>query len=144
MTGEGSEHPAIDQAQPSGSAAYVAARVREVRHASPRRRQMGLRKPALAVVLSLLGFLLISSSGWGLLRSIAAPGWSWYKTDTHVHSVVSGDALSDLGILSKTAKEQGYDAFFLTDHNGGSNFQISTWVANNVVFPPPTGSRFQR
>ena len=86
----------------------------------------------------LLGLLLVSTSGWGLLRSVAAPGWNWYKTDTHVHSVVSADALSDLGILSQTAKQQGYNALFLTDHNGASDFQITTWKANDVNFEDAT------
>ncbi|RPI94887.1 MAG: DNRLRE domain-containing protein [Chloroflexi bacterium] len=64
----------------------------------------------------------------------AAPGWSWYKTDTHVHSSVSADAFVDIGIHAQAAQAQGYDALFLSDHNGGSSFQINGLTANHMVF----------
>src|SRR3954452_7240343 len=57
----------------------------------------------------------------------------WYKTDGHVHSTVSGDATDDIGIISKAARERGYDAIFLTDHTAGSNSEIGGVVANNVT-----------
>lgn len=75
----------------------------------------------------------------------AAPsGWQWYKTDTHVHSVLSGDALDDLGIISKAAKDRGYNAMFITDHQAGSNFPISTVVANHVVFEDSLGTKWSQ
>jgi hypothetical protein len=67
------------------STSYVAARVRAVRHASPRRRRIDQRKPA-ALLLTLMG-LLLSSTGWGIPGSSAAPVWNRYLTNTHVHSV---------------------------------------------------------
>jgi hypothetical protein len=66
----------------------------------------------------------------------------WFKTDTHVHSVVSGDAVDDIGILSQKAKSKGYDAIFLTDHEAGSNFPISTVIANHIVFEDDYGSKW--
>ena len=75
---------------------------------------------------------------WVLL--VAAPGasgqtgWGWYKTDPHVHSVVSAEAMVDLGIISHNAQLHGYDALFLTDHNGGSSFHINNLTANYMVF----------
>ena len=67
------------------STSYVAARVRAVRHASPRRRRIDQRKPA-ALLLTLMG-LLLSSTGWGIPGSSAAPVWNRYQTNTHVYSV---------------------------------------------------------
>jgi hypothetical protein len=57
----------------------------------------------------------------------------WYKTDTHVHSAVSGDATDDIGIISQAAKDRGYDALMLTDHTATSNNEIGGVVANNVT-----------
>src|SRR6185436_485720 len=36
------------------------------------------------------------------------------------------------------AKALGYNGLFLTDHNGASNFRITTWMANNVFFEDAT------
>src|SRR4051794_32154721 len=58
----------------------------------------------------------------------------WFKTDTHVHSVVSGDALPDLGIISAAGKARGYNAMFVTDHQAGSNLATSTVIANHISF----------
>ena len=66
--------------------------------------------------------------------STAQTGRQWYKTDLHVHSVLSADAYTDLGILSQSAKSQGYNAIFLTDHNLGSSFPISSLTANYMIF----------
>src|SRR6476659_6959870 len=76
----------------------------------------------LVMAFSLLGVPLQI----GVPVASAAPSGTWYKTDTHVHSVFSGDAVADLGVLSQSAKARGYDALFLTDHQEGSGFQIST------------------
>src|SRR3954462_8084706 len=73
-----------------------------------------------------------------------AAGDQWFKTDTHVHSVVSGDGLPDLGIISSAGKARGFNAMFITDHQAGSNFPISTVIANHVVFTTisaPRGTR---
>ncbi|MFL5759066.1 MAG: hypothetical protein ACJ789_04965 [Thermomicrobiales bacterium] len=84
----------------------------------------------LVGLLTALPLLPISSS------QIASgqTGWTWYKTDTHIHSVFSGDALDDLGIMSQTAKNHGYNALFLTDHNLAGDFPISKFVANHIAF----------
>src|SRR3954452_22713790 len=79
-----------------------------------------------------------------LVWSAPAPADQWYQTDTHVHSVVSGDALTDIGIISQAAKQLGYNAMFITDHQAGSNFPISTVVANHVVFEDDLGSKWNQ
>jgi chitodextrinase len=61
-------------------------------------------------------------------------GYNWYKTDTHVHSTVSADAFSDIGIHAAAGKAQGYNAMFLTDHHNASNFLINNLSANHMVF----------
>src|SRR5215207_3315966 len=68
------------------------------------------------------------------LTARAQSGWQWYQVDTHVHSSVSADAFVDIGIHSQLAIESGYDAIFLTDHNGGSSFQINNMTANYMAF----------
>ncbi len=82
----------------------------------------------LATIISLFAVVYQPSP------STAATGWQWYKTDTHVHSIVSADALADIGIHSQAAQAQGYDALFLTDHNGGSSFQVNNLTANHMAF----------
>jgi Bacterial Ig domain len=67
-------------------------------------------------------------------RAQADTGWSWFKTDTHVHSTFGGDAFDDLGIIAAAAKDRGYNAVFLTDHHGGSSFPIGPVIANHVRF----------
>src|SRR2546430_17463853 len=85
---------------------------------------------------------LAAACALALSWSASAPADQWYQTDTHVHSVVSGDALTDMGIISQAAKSLGYNAQFITDHQAGSNFPISTVVANHVVFDDDLGSKW--
>src|SRR5215212_9638972 len=66
----------------------------------------------------------------------------WFKTDTHVHSVVSGDGLPDLGVISQAGKARGYNAMFITDHQAGSNLATSTVIANHVEFEDDLGSKW--
>ena len=66
--------------------------------------------------------------------STAQTSWQWFKTDLHVHSVISSEAYTDLGILSQSAKSLGYSALFLTDHNLASEFPVSSLTANYMVF----------
>ena len=82
-----------------------------------------------------LGLVMLSLLG-GIPRqsSLAQTSRQWYKTDLHVHSVISADAYDDLGILSQAAKSQNYNALFLTDHNLASSFPISSLTANYMVF----------
>jgi hypothetical protein len=63
-----------------------------------------------------------------------ATAGQWYRTDTHSHSSVSGDALDDLGLMSQRAKASGYNAVFVTDHGLASEFPINTLTANHMVF----------
>ncbi len=63
-----------------------------------------------------------------------AGNWAWYQTDTHVHSVVSADAVGDLGVVTAMAKANGYDAIFLTDHNYASSFTIQGIDAYTLTF----------
>src|SRR5215213_653163 len=88
------------------------------------RTSMGVRLAVLSLAL-----VFLSSS-----PSVAATGWNWYQVDTHVHSSVSADAFVDIGIISQVAQSTGYNAIFLTDHNGASNFQINNITANHNAF----------
>jgi hypothetical protein len=58
---------------------------------------------------------------------------SWYKTDTHVHSVWSSDAFNDFGIITSSAKTNGYDALIMSDHDSASSFPVSGQTANKFV-----------
>ncbi|MFL5909819.1 MAG: Ig-like domain-containing protein [Gaiellaceae bacterium] len=87
---------------------------------SPRRR-------ATAVIAFLAAILAVLAS------ASAAGADQWYKTDTHVHSVTSGDATDDVGIIANAARAAGYDALFLTDHTATGNAAIGGVVANHVV-----------
>jgi len=49
----------------------------------------------------------------------ASGSWSWYQVDTHVHSTISADAFTDIGIISKSALDNGYNAILLTDPQRG-------------------------
>ena len=85
---------------------------------------MASRARPLLIVLSMLAAVA------------AAPGSAvadqWFKTDTHVHSVLSGDALWDLGMIDKHARDLGYDAMFITDHTAANNKEIGGVIANHV------------
>jgi hypothetical protein len=85
----------------------------------------------LCLLLLVLASLIVTPFQ---LNARAQSGWQWYQTDPHVHSSVSGDAFVDIGIHSQLAIENGYDAIFLTDHNGGSSFQINNLTANFMAF----------
>lgn len=87
------------------------------------------RSPRLAIVLIFMVVLSIIPRQ----TSSAQTGWQWYKTDTHIHSVVSADAYPDLGILTSAAKAAGFNAIFVTDHNLASDFPANG-SANLVPF----------
>jgi hypothetical protein len=69
----------------------------------------------------------------------------WYKADLHTHSAFSADGYPDFGIISQSAKAAGFNAMFVTDHNLGSNFPISSMTANHMFLaeatPGPTPPR---
>lgn len=56
----------------------------------------------------------------------------WWKTDLHVHSITSGDAVQDIGVMSVAARKLGFNAIFLTDHSAGDNAPIGGVIANHV------------
>lgn len=72
--------------------------------------------------LALVPVIILALSLIPRQSSTAQAGWQWYKTDTHTHSSISADGYVDLGILSQEAKDAGYNALFLTDHNLASQF----------------------
>jgi hypothetical protein len=72
-----------------------------------------------------------------LLTAAPAPAAAtgrWWKVDLHHHSVVSGDARADLGIIAYDARRAGYDAMFVTDHDRASRFTIQGATANRLEF----------
>ena len=62
-------------------------------------------------------------------RASVVVGRRFYRIDPHVHCVVSGDAVDDVGILQTAAGaspvQNGYDAIFISDHHLASRFTIS-------------------
>src|SRR3954464_2181218 len=80
-------------------------------------------------------WLAFAAASAALLMATAsgAAADQWFKTDTHVHSsAVSGDAPQDIGIISKVAQDNGFDAIFLTDHTAASTQPIGGVVANHL------------
>ncbi|MDX6644744.1 MAG: endoglucanase [Miltoncostaeaceae bacterium] len=106
------------------------------RPAAPARRAP-VRRAALAVLglagaaAAALGGLALAGPGGGA-SGAGGLGWTWYKTDTHVHSSISGDAAPDLGIIATAAKANHYNALFLTDHNLASTFPVGAQTSVDV------------
>jgi len=82
----------------------------------------------LALVTTLL--ILVSHATAPVRADERSPSGHWLMIETHVHSVFSSDAVADVGVLATTARQLGYDAVFLTDHNEGSAFLIEGATAN--------------
>jgi len=95
------------------------------------KRPMAMRLFRSTLLMALVISLTITPFGSAVH---AQASWQWYKVDPHVHSSVSADAFVDIGIHSHEAIANGYDAIFLTDHNGGSSFQINNLTANHMAF----------
>jgi predicted metal-dependent phosphoesterase TrpH len=72
--------------------------------------------------------------------SAAPAAEQWYQTDLHRHSVLSADAKGDLGVVAQNMRSLGYDAVFVTDHDRGSDFQISGATANSLTLTDGIGS----
>ena len=68
--------------------------------------------------------------------------WSWYKTDPHVHSCVSGDGECDVGIIATAARQLGYSAMFLSDHQAANSGVIGSVIANHVVLDESLGTKW--
>jgi len=100
------------------------------------------RWPVLVVIAALTLNLLVPLPPQPIAAT-SQSGWNWYKTDTHVHGAISGDGLDDMGIIAQAGQARGYDAMFLTDHQAGSNFPISTVIANHVVFDDDLGTKWE-
>ena len=69
--------------------------------------------------------------------------WPYWKADLHAHSVVSGDATADSGIIAAYAKQRGFNAVFLTDHQAASYNVIGGVVASHVSFDDDAGANRQ-
>jgi hypothetical protein len=69
--------------------------------------------------------------------------WPYWKTDLHAHSVVSGDATADSGIIADAAKGYGFNAVFLTDHQAGNFSPIGGVIASHVSFEDDSGANRQ-
>src|SRR5215208_8431715 len=95
------------------------------------KRPMAMRLFRSTLLMALVISLTITPFGSAVH---AQASWQWYKVDPHVHSSVSADAFVDIGIHSHEAIVNGYDAIFLTDHDGGSSFQINNLTANHMIF----------
>src|SRR3990172_8924070 len=93
----------------------------------------------LALAVLSLPFLALWS---GPSDASGSLGWQWFKADTHVHGVVSSDAISDVGIIAEAANAKGDNEIFLTDHQGGSNFPISGIIASHVDFDDALGTKW--
>jgi len=79
------------------------------------------KKPLSAIMLtllltSMLTFAFDIQPAKVVYGSIGPQISSWYKTELHHHSVFS-DGYYDLGVVTQHAKDLGYNAFFLTDHD---------------------------
>lgn len=88
------------------------------------------------VLIGMLASFTLLLTSLTLLNPIPASalsGGQWFMTDTHVHTSLSADASADVGIISR-AKLLGYNALFLSDHNGGSSFAVSNLTANSTSF----------
>src|SRR2546428_9868249 len=113
-------------------------------HQKSLRRRSRHRRLSGSVVAAVCAFVFGALSSASPQAVAASSSGSWYKADLHVHSVISADAFPDLGILTQAAKNAGYNAIFLTDHNLGSNFPISGLTANYMLLDEPTGTFFRR
>jgi chitodextrinase len=68
--------------------------------------------------------------------------WTWFKTDPHVHSCISGDGECDVGVISNAAKNLRYDALFLTDHQAANTGVIGAAIANHVELTESLGTKW--
>src|SRR3954464_4156915 len=115
-----------------GAGTPAASRPSSARRATHSRRGVWSVAVALTVASTMAGLVVGFTSPSAVAADTSA--FNWYKVDTHVHSTVSADAFSDIGIHAQAAKAQGYNALFLTDHDGGSSFKINNLSANHMVF----------
>ncbi|MDW8007806.1 MAG: hypothetical protein RMJ05_13980 [Thermomicrobium sp.] len=81
-------------------------------------------------LVTLLILVVVGIHPLSVGASDSPPTGRWFRIETHMHSVFSSDAVADVGVLTAAARELGYDAVFLTDHNEGSAFQIEGETAN--------------
>jgi hypothetical protein len=129
MSIEATEQHMPEPTQLIRSTSYVAAQVRAVHHASPRRCRIDRRKPA-AMALMLMG-LLLSTTGWGIPGSAAAPAWIWCQTNSHVYSV---DSAAQEPYPARYPVYGPANVSLLTDAGLRSSYQMQTPTA----LPPAT------
>ncbi|MDX6644817.1 MAG: hypothetical protein QOK40_544, partial [Miltoncostaeaceae bacterium] len=108
-------------------------RLRPAAGGRARPRRTALAALALLAAGALSGLAVALPRSGGAQTQSGGLGWQWFKTDTHVHSAISGDAVPDLGIIADQAKLDGYNVMFLTDHNLASTFPISIEKADDVI-----------
>src|SRR3989475_7557904 len=134
----------LDRSQSAGLLCEVAHMRAGRAHQKSLRRRSRHRRLSGSVVAAVCAFVFGALSSASPQAVAASSSGSWYKADLHVHSVISADAFPDLGILTQAAKNAGYNAIFLTDHNLGSNFPVSGLTANYMLLDEPTGTFFRR
>lgn len=71
-------------------------------------------------------------TGGASARHGGASPLRWWKADLHVHSITSGDAEQDIGVMSVAARKLGFNAIFVTDHSAGDNAEIGGVIANHI------------
>ncbi|HUR15638.1 MAG TPA: tandem-95 repeat protein [Mycobacteriales bacterium] len=79
-----------------------------------------------------------SGAGEGSSRA-----WPYWRADLHAHSVTSGDATVDPGVVAQGAKAGGFNAVFLTDHQAASYNTIGGVIASHVSFEDDSGANRQ-
>src|SRR3954447_12401368 len=83
-----------------------------------------LRWGSARFLIPVLGVLVIAGMTSFPAAAATPPSGTWYKVDLHQHSSFSGDARADPGIDATLAKQNGYNAVMLTDHDRAASFQI--------------------
>jgi Big-like domain-containing protein len=94
------------------------------------------------------GILLVATAGIGVAlggargASALSGAATFWKVDLHEHSAFSGDARADIGLDATLAKNAGYNAVFLTDHDRLSSFQINGQNGNILTYADSLSTKF--
>jgi hypothetical protein len=96
----------------------------------------------LLAVCELVLVMVAVVAGAPAAAAPSATNPTWWKVDTHQHSAFSGDARADLGVDALKAKNAGYNAVFLTDHDRAGSFQIQGTNGNYLSFTESLSSRW--
>ncbi len=109
---------------------------------------MNRRTGRAVVALSVLAAAALAALGSAPARATGVGEgdprtWGYWRTDLHAHSVTSGDATVDPGVIAAYAKAAGFNAVFLTDHQAASYNLIGGVVASHVSFDDDSGANRQ-